>query len=221
MAKEEKGKLVDPVTESQALSEQEEQAQEAFNMNALSLEDFQPVPVTAARQPHPFEGYPQPKVQLGVFKPRGRAKDEPLMISKTWIIALNPKEFVYQDPSGKGVSILSGGAEKIVNLKTYHNRIVRDQMGQNVNVVFDRDIALADGKTLERVAICPDHTARAQIMFTVDKKTGKINVDRRYVLADIGQVSRLRRLFEMFHYQQTQSERLAQKFDEEPESLAQ
>jgi hypothetical protein len=68
------------------------------------------------------------------------------------------------------------------------------------------------------VAICRDHTARAQIVFSVDMKTGKVNVDKRYVLADIEQVGRLRRLFEMFHFQQTQSERLAKKFDEEPES---
>jgi hypothetical protein len=74
---------------------------------------------------------------------------------------------------------------------------------------------------MSRVALCPDHTARAQIIFTVNRRTGKIEVDPRYVLADIEQVGRLRKLFEMFHYQQTQSERLAQKFEAEPESAAQ
>jgi len=98
--------------------------------------------------------------------------------------------------------------------------LVKNENGQNLDIVFDNDILLADGKTLSRATICPDHTARAQLVFMVNKRTGRIEVDRRYVLADIDQVGRLRRCFEMFNYQQTQSERLAQKFDSEEESRA-
>jgi hypothetical protein len=216
-----KKNLVDPVAEDQEKQEQDEQAEQVktLSLEALTLEDFQPVPVTAARQPHPFEGYPQKKIKIGTWKVKG--KDADLIVSATHIVALNPKQYVHQDPSGKGISIVVGGKEKIVDYMTSHSRVVRDQSGKNTIVVFDRDILLGGGKKMTRCAICPDHTARAQIIFKVNKKTGKIEVDDRYVLADINQVTRLRRLFEMYHYQQTKSERLAQKFDEEPESAAQ
>ena len=218
--KEQKANLVDPVQKDQAQDEQQKQIDEvkAMSIEGLSLEDFQPVPITAARQPHPFEGYPQQKIQIGTWKDKGVEK--PLIVLKAGIVALNPKEYVHQDPSGKGVSSTVNGKEIFVDFKTLHNRIVRDQNGQNIEVLFSRDILLGDGKKISRCAYCPDHTARAQIIFAVDKKTGKIVVDRRYVLADVEQVSRLRRVFESYHYQQTQSERLAQKFDAEPESKA-
>ncbi len=219
MAKE--AKLIDPVAEGQKEAEAKSQDEEirSLSIDALSLDDFQPIPVTAARQPHPFEGYPQKKIKIGTYEERGKMKD--LVVNATHIVALNPKEYVHQDPSGKGLTIISGGVEKTVDLVTSHSRTVRSETGQNTLVVFDRDILLADGKKLTRATICPDHTARAQLVFMVNKRTGKIEVDRKYVLADIDQVARLRRCFEMFNYQQTQSERLAQKFDSEEESRAQ
>jgi hypothetical protein len=219
MAKEQ-GKLIDPVSVGQKEAEAETQTEEmkALSIEALRLEDFQPIPVTASRQPHPFEGYPQKKIKVGTYKDKG--KDVDLIVNAAYIVALNPKEYVHQDPSGLGVTIMVGGQEKTVDLKTHHNRIVRNERSQSVNVVFDRDILLAGNQKLTRAAICPDHTARSQLAFMVNKRTGKIEVDRRYVLADIDQVSRLRRCFEAFNYQQTQSDRLAQKFDEAEESKA-
>lgn len=219
--KEQKANLTDPVAEGQAQDEQQRQADEikVMSIEGLSLEDFQPVPVTAARQPHPFEGYPQKKIQIGTWLDKGKVK--PLIVSKTALVALNPKEYVHQDPSGKNVSLTVNGQETFVDFKTLHNRIVRDQNGNNIEVLFSREISLGDGKKITRCAYCPDHTARAQIIFTIDRKTGKVVVDRRYVLADVEQVSRLQRVFQAHHYQQTQSERLAQKFDAEPESAAQ
>lgn len=211
--------LVDPVTKgSKALEIILEDEAKTLSIDSLTLEDFQPVPVTAATQPHPFEGYPQRKIKIGTYKDKG--KDVDLIVNSTWIVALNPKEYVHQDPSGLGISINVGGKETTVDYLTSHNRIVRDERGQSLNIVFDREIILPGGQKMTRVGLCPDHTARAQIVFTVDKKTGKINVDRRYLLADAGQVSRLRRVFEMFNYQQTKSERLAAKFDQEAESKA-
>ena len=219
MAKQD-GKLTDPVADGQKEREIADQGEEVkvLSIDALDLDDFKPIPITAARQPHPFEGYPQKKFKIGTRKERG--KDVDLIVNATWIVALNPKEYVHQDPSGKAITINVGGQEKVVNYMTSHNRIVRDETGRNIDIVFDREIVLAEGKKMTRVTICPDHTARAQLVFTVDKKTGKILVDRRYVLADSDQASRLRRLFEMFYHQQTQSERLASKFDEESESKA-
>lgn len=210
-------KLVDPVVKDQEKEEQDEQTK-TLSMEALSMEDFQPVPISAARQPHPFEGYPQKKIKIGTYKDKGKNVD--LIVSATHIVALNPKQYVHQDPSGKGISIVSGGKEKIVDYETLHSRVVRDQNGRNIEVIFSRDILLGNGQKMSRCAYCPDHTARAQIIFRVNRKTGKIEVDDRYVLADVGQVGRLRRLFEMYRYQQTKSERLAQKFDEEQESAA-
>ena len=219
MAKE--GKLVDPVADGQKERDQQDQGAEikALSMEALDLEDFKPVPITAARQPHPFEGYPQKKIKIGTYTEKG--KDIDLIVNATAIVALNPKEYVHQDPSGKGVTINVKGQEKIVNYMTSHSRVVRSETGQNLIIVFDWEINLAGGKKMSRATLCSDPTARAQLVYTINKKTGKIEVDRRYVLADIDQVGRLRRLFEMFNYQQTQSERLAQKFDEEAESTAQ
>lgn len=215
-----KANLVDPVAEGQAEQEQDEQTEQvkALSLEALSLDDFQPVPITAARQPHPFEGYPQKKIKVGTY--RLRQKETDLIVNATHIVALNPKQYVHQDPSGKGITITVGGKEKVVDYKTAHSRVVRNQSGRNEIVVFDRTVNLADGKKMTRCAICPDHTARSQIIFKINPKTGKIEVDNRYVLADGGQAGRLRRLFEMFFYQQTKSDRLAQKFDEEPESAA-
>jgi hypothetical protein len=217
MTKGQKANLVDPVAEDQQQAQVDEI--KTMSIEGLSLEDFQPVPITAARQPHPFEGYPQQKIRIGTWIDKG--KEVPLIVSKTALIALNPKEYVHQDPSGKNVSLTVKGQETFVDYKTLHNRIVRDQNGNNIEVIFSRDVLLGDGRKITRCAYCPDHTARAQIIFAIDRKTGKITVDRRYVLADGEQVSRLRRVFEMYHYQQTQSERLAQKFDAEPESAAQ
>lgn len=213
-------KLVDPVAEDQEQKEQDEQVAqaEALSIEALSLDAFQPIPITGARQPHPFEGYPQRKIKIGTYMAKGKEKD--LIVNITHIVALNPKQYVHQDPSGKGVTIGPIGKERIVDLQTFHNRIVRDQTGHNIDVSFGMDVLLSDGQKMSRCGYCPDHTARSQIVFKVNRRTGKVEVDDRYVLADIGQVSRLRRLFEMFYYQQTRSERLAQKFDEEPESAA-
>ena len=220
MARQE-GKLIDPVAQGQKESEAQAQTEEikTLSIEALSLDDFQPIPVTASRQPHPFDGYPQRKIKIGTFKRAGKEFD--LIVSATHIVALNPKEYVSQDPSNKGVSMVIKGQEQIVDFVTPHNRMVRDELGRNIMVVFDRDILLADGKKLSRGTICPDHTARSQLVFMINKRTGKIEVDRRYVLADIDQIGRLRRCFEMYYYQQTQSERLAQKFESEEESRAQ
>ena len=211
-------KLTDPVTEAQGGAESESPEEKIVTIDELSSADFQPVPVTAARQPHPFEGYPQKKIKIGTYKVKGVEKD--LIVNATHIVALNPKEYVHQDPSGKGVSMVVNGQETRVDIPSSHNRIVRNQRGQSEDIVFDREIRLAGGDVMKRVAFCPDHTARSQLIYKVNPKTGKIEVDSRYVLADGGQISRLRKLFEMHHYQQTQSERLSQKFDEEPESRA-
>jgi len=216
MAKE---RMTDPVGNDQERQEQADQ-EKVMSIDKLSLEDFQPIPVTAARQPHPFEGYPQKKIKIGTYRDK-TGKERDLIVSASSLVALNPKVYVHQDPSGKGISIVSGGKEKIVDYNTLHSRIVRDESGKNIEVLFSREIIFPNGQKITRCAYCPDHTARAQIVYRINKKTGRVEVDDRYVVADGGQVSRLRQLFNMFHAQQTKHERLAQKFEAEPESAAQ
>jgi len=220
MAVKEKGQLIDPVAEGQKEAQAQTQTDEIrqLSIEALTMDDFQPLPVAASKGSHPFENYPQRKIKIGTYMEKGKEKD--LIVSATHIVALNPKEYVHQDPSGKGVTIVSGGQEKIVDLKTFHNRVVMNERGQSINVVFDRDIVLGDGKVVGRATICPDHTARAQLLFTVDKKKGTVEVDRRYILADPEQANRLRQCFERFYNQQTRSERLAKQFDEAEQSAA-
>jgi len=103
------------------------------------------------------------------------------------------------------------GKEKIVNINSVHNRCVVDYEngGINIDVCFDRVIELGDGKKLERVAFVKSHSARAQIMFKLDRNGDKIQVDNRYLLLDTDQSSRLRRVFEMIVNPKIKKERLA------------
>ena len=221
-------KLIDPVEQDQQKQEVEETLEQmkVLDIAQLSMDDFKAIPVTAARQPHPFEGYPERKIKIGTYFDQALRKEVDLIVSATWLVALNPKESVFQDPSGENVSITDSKTRKevIKNIPTSHNRIVRDydRSGQGINndVVFDRTINLSNDQILSRAAIVSSHSARAQLIFRVNQKTGKIEIDNRYLLADTGQVARLRKLFEMIHYQQTRSERLAERFYSEPESTA-
>ena len=220
------GKLVDPVEKDRQKQEVEETLEQmkVLDIAQLSMDDFKAVPVTAARQAHPFEGYPERKIKIGTYFDRKLKRDIDLIVSATWLVALNPKEYVFQDPSGENVSMIDSQTKQEVfkTIPTSHNRIVRDydKSGQGINndVVFDRTINLSDDQVLSRVAIVPSHSVRAQLIFRVNQKTGKIEIDNRYILADTGQVARLRKLFEMINYQQTRSERLADRFYSEPES---
>lgn len=204
-----KGKLIDPVTDGEGQGEEV----------GIEEYDFQAIPVTASRQAHPFDGYPMSKIKIGTYKEKGQVKD--LIVFRHSLVALNPREPVFQDPSGLGVTQqLKDGGERIVNLKTYHNRCVVNGRGQNEDIVFDREIELPNGKKMSRVAVVNDHLSRSQLFFKINPRTGKVEVDTRYALLDKDQANRLRDTFKMFYYQQTQSERLAARHDAEPESVA-
>jgi hypothetical protein len=204
-------KVIDPVEDQgQEGLELEDQAIMAGIMDGDI--NFHQVPEQAAKQPHPFDGYPFRKVQIGTYKDQG--KEKPLMVHLSSLVMLTPGVYVHKDPSGENVSHTDPitKVETIQNLDTYHNRVVRDSRGNNTDIVFDRKITLNDGRTFDRVAIVEDHTARAQLIYQVDKKTGKVRVDRRYGVFDLNQLGRLRRVFNGFHFQQTASERAAEKF---------
>jgi hypothetical protein len=210
--------LIDPVKDGQEKEEGRELDDAIGNSSILDF-DFKPLAVETARQSHPFEGYPMQKIKIGSYIEKGVEKDS--MVYKHALVALNPSVSVPQDISGKGITQKqANGEERIVNLKSYHNRSVVNSEGRNEDVVFDRDITLPNGKVVTRVAIVPDHLSRAQLFFTINKRSGKVEVDTRYALLDTEQAGRLRKTFEMYNYQQTRSERLASQFYSEPESRA-
>ena len=202
MAKTIKEDPVDKKLAASAAGVDDEELRE-LDASSLSFDDFQSIPESAAVAAHPFQGYPEPKILIDA---------EIGEISSTSIIALHPNQYVFQDRSGKGQTIKGRGRkrDKIVDLKTFHSRVVRMAGGRASDVVFDRTLELKEGQAV-KYAIVPDHAARAQICFKIVK--GKIRVDNRYLLLDGAQKSRLREVFRRIHYQQMQAERNANDFD--------
>ena len=199
------GKLKDPADE--VVREKEERRLEdegkVFDVTNLSFEDFKPIPPETARSSHPFEGYPLgPKIAIGEG-----------MISSTFIVGLNPKVYVHQDPSGKGISIPTkvgkAKVERITDIATFHSRFVRDYEAGDVNkeFVFDRTVKLKDGSV--NCSVVDSHTARAQKCFKIEPKSGKVMVDDRYLLLDSKQRNLLRRTFNMIHMPIARIERLS------------
>ena len=204
-----RGQLKDPAEEANKDKQAKDLEDEVktFDITGLDLSDFAPVGQEVAKSPHPFDGYPVKKIKVGTYRNPRTGKKEDLMWPQHAIVALNPKEYVHQDPSGKNVSI----GDRIVTLKTHHNRMVQDfeNGGQNTKIVFDRTIELKDGTTMDNCAYVPSHSCRAQLIFKLDDRAQRIMVDNRYMLADRGQNSRLRRVFEMIVNPRIANERLA------------
>jgi hypothetical protein len=184
-------KLQDPLTPKAAAEKKQKLTADisAQDISALPMSAFTAIAPSVAKKPDPFDGYPLgPDVRLGET-----------VVSSTFVIALNPTIFVAQDPSGIGVSQVDrAGNEKLVNIKTYHNRIITDySRGSGTNscdVVFDREVTLDGGQKVS-CAIVPVHSIRAQIMFALDRKKQGIQVDKRYMYLDPRQGNRLRSLF--------------------------
>ena len=199
-----KGKLTDPADkrtpEQQQAAEQEEV--KMLDINGLSMADLAAVPQTAAEVSNPFDGYPMEDIVIG------KSKGKPVVVKKTYIVVLSPTVSVFQDPSGKRVSVTGkDGREKIKTIPTVHNRIVWDATNKrSMDVVFDRTMTLDDGSEV-KYAVVPAHWARAQLIYHYDKK---IRVDGRYLLLDPKQASRLRKVFEILINPKLQREKLAE-----------
>ena len=211
----------DPVENKVREKEESKQLDEMKTLDIanVNFEDFKPLDQKTAVSSHPFDGYPTQMVKVGTYMFKGKETD--LMIPKHAIVALNPKEVVFKDPSGDRQSVTNRktGETKIVNIHAPHNRCVVDYEngGFNTDVCFDREIITEDGKTLGRCAFIASHSARAQIMFKLDQRGERINVDRRYLLLDSGQGKRLRRVFEMIVNPKIKTERLARSISGESE----
>jgi len=204
-------KLQDPVekkTETRKAAEAEDGVK---GFTELTEADFKAVPVTAARGGHPFDGYPiKDKVKMGSM---GKGTDKLFEVSKTFVVALHPQIFIFQDPSGNSVTVTDTKtkSEKIVTLNTYYSttRIDYGKGKQNIDIVFDRKIPLMGGRFMENCAYVPSHYVRAQLMFLYDDKQSRIRPDNRFVFLDRDQRSRLLRLFQMIINPKIKVERLS------------
>ena len=172
-----------------------EEKEKTLDISSLKFEDFKAVPHSAARTPHPFEGYPDRKVKIGEYMVKNKKRD--LMMYLSWIVGLNPTVHVPQDPSG--LRVLVGNPlrkdEKIVDIPTTHSKWV-SYAGSSFDAVFDRKIDFGDGRII-MCAIVPDPISRAQIIYFWNRKTERIDVNSRYLLPDQNQKGPLRRVFQM------------------------
>ena len=207
-----KQRIIDPVDEK---TEKEKETQDnemakAFDISNLKISDFKAVTIKDAKSVHPFDGYPEKKVQVGVYVEKG--KEKPLMIPVTWIMAYRGQP--PNDPSGKGVTLgypeLRNAEGRVIRPSTERKGDIEgsysirakdyESRGVDIDCVFDRTVTLEDGE-LKNVAFVPSPSCRAQIIFEYDSKTQKVQPrggkNPLFLLADSGQFSRLRRLYEM------------------------
>lgn len=216
------GTLKDPVAKKAGEIQEKQDSEEmkTFDISNLSIEDFKPLQPRMSSAPHPFDGYPNNMVKVGEVQngPNPKARKD-IMVPSYAVVALNPKEAVFEDPSGNGQSVMKNGKEVRVNIYAPHNRCVVDYEagGVNVDICFDRTIELEEGKSLARCAFIKSHSARCQVMFKLDIKGERIQIDNRYLLLDTGQASRLRRVFEMIINPKIKNERLARAISGESE----
>ncbi len=186
---------------------------ELVDATKLTIEDFQAVPQSAAIQVDPFEGYPMKNIKIRERMVGNKVID--VITKRTFIVGLAPSFYVPQDPSGLNQTIEkkvgTKKVEMLVDIKTSHNRTVLNSDGKNEDVVFDNILQMESGKL--RYAIVPDHKARSQLIYKINpKKEGRpIEVDPRYLLLDVKQKERLRKVFQSVYYQQTRTEKAAMK----------
>ena len=205
--------LIDP---ADAGKEEQEKVQIASDEKklGLSVRDLQPIPKQVAVAPDPFDGYPMPKRELIFRYVDPRLSDPevftPVMMPITWIVVLSPTVRVHQDPSGLGINIKIKRKDIIVDLESFHSRVLPDYGAgrQNTEIVFDRELILDDGP-IGRVAIVKSHWLRAQICFFLNSKTNRMDVDDRYLLLDTAQVARLRTTFQLITNPSIAIERLS------------
>jgi hypothetical protein len=182
----------DPATEAQKKREGAREKTENAKLSTISRKDIVTIPTKHTKAVHPFEGYP---VKYAMVEGR--------KVNLTW--AIGYKKIPTQDRSGENQTISTldakgrpTGEEKIVTLKSPHSRVAVDYEsgGRNTMAIFDNVFPLEDGDIIENIAIVPSPSARAQICFKVEPKTGQVQINDDYFLLDGGQADRLRRVFE-------------------------
>ena len=192
-------RMKDPVEE--ALSSENENLGEQGDAEGFS---FESVPVEVASKPHPFDGYPEVVVDV-----KGKK------VNLTHWVQFDPSIPIFQDRSGMGQTITDkhGNPIRVVNLRTVHNRYIHSyEAGKKpIDVVFETNFELPNGTIAKRCAFVPDASVRAQLVFKLNLRTSKVEVDTRYKLADRKQSKRLRELFMMIVNPTIKAERLAKE----------
>ena len=202
--------LKDPadLTAQDRQADSDKELEKVFDISNLKVGDFKAAQLKDARSRHPFDGYPEKKVQVGTYIDQKTKKEQPLIVNLTHILVY--KEEVKQDPSGKVVTlgfpemrnndgkVIRPNTERQGSYMTAHNRRAKDYEsgGIDTDCVFDRTLKLADGE-IKQACFVQSPSVRSQIVFRYNSKTQRVEHDPRYLMADPEQVSRLRRVFEM------------------------
>jgi hypothetical protein len=146
------------------------------------------LPESAAKTIHPFDGYPVRKIKIDM-KELNKNTGIKEMVPKTfnltdWVLHNHLSDPVHQDPSNR-------------NKKTYHSRSIKDAMGGNSvpNVIIQFSVPIQTATGLFYGALVPDPYIRCQLAFTTERKTGRVIVDKRYMLLDPKQDGRLKQCF--------------------------
>ena len=191
-----------------------------FDISKFSSKDFQALQPNASRALQPFEGYEYPigreATSVVQFIPpviqdqSGRNYsirenidlDEALDFGPYKGLPLNE---IRRLDANYFKDTVKTGKVKAASLLTYHNRLIHNyETDMNEDVVFDRDFEMKDGM-VRNCAIVPSHNIRAQLVYSLDERTGSIKVDSRYSLLDRNQASRLLRIMKVINAP-TQSE---------------
>jgi hypothetical protein len=220
------GKIKDPVEDAVKEADAQAQEKEVRQLFEFRPEDLKPMSQRVARRPMPFDGFPlAPPMEVFAVKNDGTPISS-ILVSATYVIVYSMGDFVPQDETGEGTTIerlnmvtASDGTIKqqrtgelfTVNIANHHSRVFQDYdpgptKGKNVEIVFDRRIE-SNGRMFW-CAIIPSHSLRSQFFFKFDNK-GRVDVVTDYMTVDARQQSRLRETFYRIHYQQLQSEKLA------------
>jgi len=195
MAKE---KLTDPVEKAGELAEEDAE----FDSLDVSNIKVEVLPDDAARAKRPFDGYPVKKIKIEM-KETDKRTGKQVMVPKVfnatdWVLHNGMAHPVHQDPSNR-------------KRKTYHNRSIKDVLGNNnvpnISIQFSAPIRTANG--IFYGALVPNPYIRAQLIFTQEKKSGRLMVDKRYLLLDTDQKSRLKQCFLQLIGPQIEMERAA------------
>lgn len=190
MSKNKQKNFTDPADEV----DKEAQGAEDEKQLAFSASDFTAIPVGAAKTTGPFEGYPEKKGFVS------NEFGDQLEINFTHLVMYADFKNVPQDPSGTGRIVFSKkeGRDVRQNIPTSHSRCILNADGDNVEVVFDRTFFFKDGTEAGGLAVVPDFFVRSQLGFYYDSLAGKRKVATAYRFIDKGQISRLRRAYEIF-----------------------
>ena len=205
-------KLLEDPVESGALTSAEDEAElESLDVSKIKVEVL---PDDAAKALRPFDGYPVKKVKIEMNetdKKTGKKVMVPKEFNIThWVLHNHLSDPVHQDPSNR-------------KRKTYHSRSILDILGgnsvPNIIMQFSTPVETASGVFMG--ALVPDPYIRSQLIFTRDKKSGRVMIDKRYMLLDPDQKNRLKQCYFQLIKPQLDNEAAADKITagEEPESM--